>query len=165
MLMLLQLYIFGKRGIMNKTPYLYNREVSTRYRFLSTGRRPVEKIVQFTPLDLKNIYNLGFGDLLADGEIDDKANSNNGDIIKVLSTVINIIKDFTEENPESKIAFRGSTKERTALYQRILKTYLDTFRKEFLITALEGPANSPRETAFDPGYKEPYLAFFVKRKT
>ncbi len=60
-------------------------------------------------------------DLLASGKIDDKANSNNGDIIKVLSTVILIIKDFTEENPEAKIAFSGSTKERTALYQRILK--------------------------------------------
>jgi len=131
---------------MNKTPYLYNKEISTRYRFLSTGKKPVEKIVQFTPLSLANIYNLGFGDLMPDGAIDDKANSNNGDIIKVLSTVIHIIKDFTAENPESKIGFKGSTKERTALYQRILKTYLDTFIKEFLLTALEGPANSPRET-------------------
>ena len=150
---------------MNKTPYLYNREVSTRYRFLSTGKKPVEKIVQFTSLSPANIYNLGFGDLRADGKIDDKANSNNGDIIKVLSTVIHIIKDFTRDNPESKIAFKGSTKERTALYQRILKTYLDTFSKEFLITALGGPANSPSETTFDPGHEEIYLAFFVKRKT
>ncbi len=106
---------------MNKASYLYRRELSTRYRFLSIGRKPIEKIVEFTPLALKNIYNLGFGDLLPNGEIDDKTNSNNSDIIKVLSTVINIIKDFTEENPELKIAFIGSTKERTALYQRILK--------------------------------------------
>ncbi len=77
--------------------------------------------MEFTPLALKKIYNLGFEDLLASGKIDDKANSNNGDIIKVLSTVILIIKDFTEENPEAKIAFSGSPKERTALYQRILK--------------------------------------------
>lgn len=150
---------------MNKATYLYNREFSTRYRFCSMGVKPVEKIVEFTPLAIKNIYNLGFGDLQADGSIDDKANSNNGDIIKVLSTVIYIIKDFTEENPESKIIFSGSTKERTALYQRIIKTYLDDFRKEFLITALEGPPNSPKETEFDAGCKEPYLAFFVKRKT
>ncbi len=102
---------------------------------------------------------------MPDRSIDDKANSNNGDIIKVLSTIIYIIKDFTEENPESKIAFTGSTKERTALYQRILKTYLDTFCKEFLITALEGPSNSPKETESDAGHKEPYLAFFIKRKT
>jgi hypothetical protein len=39
-------------------------------------------------LDFTNLYNLGFGDLLPDGKIDDKVTSNNGDIIKVLSTVI-----------------------------------------------------------------------------
>ncbi len=150
---------------MNKEPYLYNREVSTRYRFVSTGRKRVEKIVEFTPLDIKNMYNLGFGDLLANGKVDDKANTNNGDIIKVLSTVIHIIKDFTEDKPQSKIAFKGNTKERTALYQRILKTYLNVFNKEFFITALEGPVSSPVETVFDLGYEEAYLAFFVKRKT
>lgn len=113
---------------------------------------------------MKNIYNLGFSDSLADGKIDDKANSNNGDIIKVLSTVIHIIRDFTEANPEAKIAFKGSTKERTVVYQRIIKTYLNTFKKEFLITALQGPVSRPVETTFDPDYNEPYLAFFVKRK-
>ena len=138
---------------MIKESYLYEREVSTRYRFLSTGRKPVEKIVEFTPLAMKNLYNLGFGDLLANGKIDDKANSNNEDIIKVFSTIINIIKDFSEENPDSKIVFRGSTKGRTALYQRILKTYFDTFRKEFLITAQEGSALSPKKTFFDPNIR------------
>jgi hypothetical protein len=150
---------------MNKEPYLYNREVSTRYRFLSTGRKRVEKIVEFTPLGIKNMYNLGFGDLLANGKVDDKANTNNGDIIEVLSTVIHIIKDFTKDKPQSKIAFKGSTKERTALYQRIIKTHLETFSKEFFITALEGPAGNPVETVFDPGFRKFYLAFFVKRKT
>lgn len=150
---------------MNKGSYLYSRQTFTRYRFLSSGKKPVEKIAVFTPLALKNMYNLGFGDLLPGGKIDDEANSNNGDIIKVLSTVIHIIKDFTEDNPESKIAFRGSTKERTALYQRIIKTYFESFKKDFLITALEGPADNPRETGFDVNYKEFYLAFFVKRKT
>jgi len=50
---------------MSTEPYLYEREVSTRYRFLSIGRKPVEKIVEFTPLAVKNVYNLGFGDLRA----------------------------------------------------------------------------------------------------
>ena len=83
----------------------------------------------------------------------------------MLSTVIYIIKDFTQENPDSKIVFSGSTKERTALYQRIIKTYLDDFCREFFITALEGPSNNPKETEFNAGHKVPYLAFFVKRKT
>lgn len=150
---------------MSKPPYVYSREVSTRYRFLSIGIISVEKIVEFTPLNLKNTYNISFGDLLDDGEIDDKVNSNNGDIIKVLSTVIHIIKDFTATKPEAKIGFMGSTKERTALYQRILKTYWVSFRKEFIITVLEGPAGNPKKSVFDPDYKETYLAFFVKRKS
>lgn len=107
--------------------------------------------MEFTPLTIKGIYNLGFGDLQSDGNIDDKPNSNNGDIIKVLATVIYIIKDF-EGKP-------GSAKERTKLYQRIIKTYFNDFRKEFHITALEGPANNPKETVFDAACKEPYLAF------
>ena len=149
---------------MTKAPYLHSRDGSTRYSFFSTGRRPVKKIVEFTPLAFENLYNLGFGDLLVDEKIDDKVNSNNGDIAKVLSTVIHIVKDFTETNPEAKIAFKGSTTERTAFYQRIIKTYLNSFKKEFLITALEGPVSKPKEAVFDPEYKEAYLAFFVKRK-
>lgn len=149
---------------MTKAPYIHDRESSTRYRFMSTGRRPVEKIVEFTPLVIRNMFNLGFGDLLTDGSIDDKVNSNNGDIIKILSTVIHIVKDFTNSNPGAKIAFKGSTKERTVLYQRVIKTYLNDFKKDFLITALEGPVSQPRETVFDPQCKGTYLAFFVKRK-
>jgi hypothetical protein len=139
--------------------------MSTRYLFLSSGRRRVSKIVVFTVLEQKNFYNLGFGDLLPNGEIDDKANTNNGDMIKVLSTIIHIIMDFTELNRGAKIAFMGSTKERTALYQRILSNYLNSFGKEFTVTALKGPVNKPFETIFDPAYDGPYLAFFVKRKS
>jgi hypothetical protein len=37
---------------------------------------------------------MGFGDRLPDGSIDDTANSNNGDIVKVLATVIAVLKDL-----------------------------------------------------------------------
>ncbi len=76
-----------------------------------------------------------------------------------------IIQDFTRANPTAKIVFTGSTKERTLLYQRIIKTYLHTFQKEFEITALGGSFSNPVETMFDPWYDKQYLAFFVKRKT
>ena len=48
----------------------------------------------------------------------------------------------------------GSTKERTIPYQRILKTYLDTFGKEFIISALAGPESNPKEVLFAPDNKE-----------
>ena len=119
--------LFNYLNEMNNLPYNYEREVSTRYRFFSTGRRRVEKIVVFTPLVLKDIFNPGFGDVLRDGSIDDTANTNNGDIIKVLSTVIHIIKDFIDTYPGAKIVCKGSTKDRTMLYQRILKNISSTF--------------------------------------
>jgi len=57
--------------------------------------------------------NLGIGDLLPNGSFDDKANSNNGDILKVLATVVYILKHYTSQNPEIMVFFTGSTKERT----------------------------------------------------
>lgn len=146
-------------------PYIYDKSTSTRYTFVSKGKRgAILKVVEFTALTRENIINLGFGDLLLNGEIDDTANSNNGDISKVLATVIAIIKDFTNEYQESKIVFTGSTARRTAFYQRILKTYYDIFTEEFIITGLvETGKDSYEEMLFDKITSTKYLAFFVKR--
>ncbi len=51
---------------MHETPYAHSREGLTRYRFSSIGRKTIEKIVEFIPLEISNIFNLGFGDLLPD---------------------------------------------------------------------------------------------------
>lgn len=150
---------------MNQPSYSYNRQYATRYTFVSKGRKGViTKVVEFTPTSIKNILNLGFGDLLTDGSIDDKANTNNNDIIKVLATVVQIIQDFTAEYPAIKIVFTGSTSARTSLYHRILKIYYPAFSKGFMITALIKDKNEFTECMFDPDTNEKYLAFFVKRK-
>lgn len=137
---------------MQTRPYLYDRKYSTRYTFISKGKKGViVKIVEFTPTSVKNILNLGFGDLPADGSVDDTANSNNGDIIKILATVISIIEDFTIEYPDIKIVFTGSTVRRTTLYRRILKMYYVGFKKGFIITALKDNGNETySEILFDP---------------
>jgi len=70
-----------------------------------------------------NIVNMGFGDVLPDGSIDDKANSNNGDIVKVLGTIVQIMIDFTNKFPDLEIFFTGSTPERSKLYFRIIRTH------------------------------------------
>lgn len=72
---------------MAQIPYSYNRVHPYGYIFISSGNRDILKAVQFTPKSTKNVYNLAFGDLLPNGDIDDKANSNNKDIIKVFATV------------------------------------------------------------------------------
>lgn len=151
---------------MQTKSYSYDRKYSTRYIFTSKGKKgAIVKIVEFTPTSVKNILNLGFGDLLEDGNVDDTANSNNGDIIKVLATVISIIKDFTAENPDIKVVFAGSTARRTELYQRILKMYYPGFKKDFIITALRDNGNENyTEVSFEPGNNNKYIAFFIKRK-
>src|SRR5882672_2497428 len=112
---------------MTLIPYAYERPHSRRYVFISDGKKRIKKVVDFIPLKAKNFMNLGFGDLLSDGSVDDKANSNNGDILKVLSTVVDILKHFTARNPGIVIFFAGTTEERTKLYARILKTYYGSF--------------------------------------
>lgn len=81
---------------MTHIPYSFEQVAPTYYKFFSHGRSKIEKVVEFVPLKEKNIFNLGFGDLLPDGSIDDTVASNNGDIRKVLTTVISIVKHFTQ---------------------------------------------------------------------
>ena len=80
--------------------------------------------------------NIGFGDMLPDGRIPDKVNSNNSDIIKVLATVVDILRYFTAQYPQAEIYFHGSTKDRTKLYGRIYSTYYPIFSKEFAIAGV-----------------------------
>ncbi len=105
---------------MSHIPYPFEQVEPTRYKFFSLGRNKIEKIVDFVPLKAKNVMNLGFGDLLPDGCIDDRIASNNGDIGKVLATVVTILKHFTALHPHLTIGFAGSTAERTKLYARYL---------------------------------------------
>ena len=133
--MLIKLVFLGSKYYsMAHIPYPYKRLQSRRYVFISIGKKRIEKVVDFVPLKTPNLMNLGFGDLLPDGSIDDKVNSNNGDILKVLATVVNILKHFTTRHPEIVIFFAGSTHDRTKLYARILKTYYTVFSQELIFT-------------------------------
>jgi len=98
---------------MSYAPYSFEQVQPTRYIFFSLGKHRIEKVADFIPLKTKNIVNLGFGDLLPDGSVDDRVSSNNGDIRKVLSTVIHILNHFTTMHPELHVFFSGSTDEWT----------------------------------------------------
>lgn len=148
---------------MSHIPYPYTQIQSRRYSFFSIGKTKIEKVVDFIPFGIRNIFNLGFGDLRPDGTIDDKANSNNGDIVKVLVTVIEILRYFTSQNPEAVIYFVGSTHERNRLYQRILKTYNAQFSKEFTLLAIVEDREAYRTVPFDPANNIEYSAFLIKR--
>lgn len=148
---------------MHNTPYVYSKVRPGRYHFISEGKRNIEKAVEFLPVPRVNVYNLGFGDVLPDGGIDDMTISNNGDIVKIFTTIINIVQDFTKEDPSTIIAFSGSTPKRTALYNRIIRTYYQSFSEQFAIWGIVETENGTDEIEFNPGMSCFYLVFFIKR--
>jgi hypothetical protein len=148
---------------MMQAAYPYRLIRPKRYIFISNGKRKIEKIVDFVPLGVGNLINIGFGDLSPDGSFDDKINSNNGDIVKVMATVIEILKHFTNEYPEAEIYFEGSTRERTKLYHRILKTYYVIFSKDFEIAGIQETDHDFEARPFDPSLNKKYIAFVIKR--
>lgn len=148
---------------MKNETYPYDITKADRYTFISTGKISIAKQVVFTYTGVRNIVNLGFGDLLPDGSIDDKVNSNNGDIVMVLATIVQILIDFTGKFPEAEIFFAGSTQKRTKLYTRILETYYISFSKEFSINGLLMKGEGYVEVAFAPGSGLKFEGFIVKR--
>jgi hypothetical protein len=148
---------------MNQIPYPFTRN-RQQYTFTSTGKNNIAKLVQFTRTNIPRLYNLAFGDLRPDGTLDDNANSNNGDMVRILSTVVHIAKDFLNRHPNVKIGFTGNTASRTALYHRILTKHYDSFSGAHVITALVRRGNRFIELNFPLITEEKYLAFFVTKK-
>ncbi len=92
--------------------------------------------------------------------IDDKVVSNNGDIIKVLATVISICKNFTHLFPDRIIEFKGSSLQRTKMYNRIMRMYHEFFTADFTIIVVS--INNGYEL-FDPSMDIEQERFFFKR--
>lgn len=150
---------------MLQEPYPYRRLRPQSYSFVSKGRAWIEKRVIFGVTPIENVFNIGFGDLLPDGSIDDKANSNNGDITKVLVTVIHILKEFTLQFPEASVFFRGSTENRMRLYLRIVRSHYHFFNKDFIISLFIESYEKYEEVSFDPDLDAIILGIFIKRKS
>lgn len=146
---------------LNQYEYFAKNNFLT-YQFTSEGvNGSIQKIVQYSKLTIPGIgivYNLGFGDLMEDGNVSDIANSNNGDMEKVLSTVANTVYDFLEHYPDQLIFAHGSTAIRTKLYQRKLTQMLQIISTEFDIYGLgeEGWEEFTQQEA--------YMAFLIKKK-
>lgn len=92
----------------------------------SEGENRVIKIIAYEQVTKHSItyYNLGFGDLNPDtGEVDDEAESNNGDMRKILSTVVSTLPYFFEMNPVEKVHIDGSTLLRKQYYHKLARDY------------------------------------------
>jgi hypothetical protein len=109
----------------------------TAFEFVSEGRNGlVHKLVQFTPTNLKGLYNLAFGDKnISTGGINDLVVTNNGDSEKVLATVASAVYAFTDKYPDAWVYATGSTRSRTRLYQIGISKYLKEVEQDFEILA------------------------------
>ncbi len=85
---------------------------SLKYLFFSDGINPIIKAIAYDyvqDLDKTPVYNLGFGDYNVETEeIDDSANSNNGDMHAVFYTVLSTVPMFFNIHPNAIMAVEGS---------------------------------------------------------
>jgi len=150
---------------LNTNPYKINSITATQYEFDSVGSKgTIKKGVEISPLQIPGYYNFGLGDVNQDGSIDDEAETNNGDLLRVFSTIIEIMYDFLRNHPLSTIYFAGSTQQRTDVYNIILRRNYIEFCKLFDITAIIKINNQNIEIEYDPRSTDMHLAFLILRK-
>ena len=121
---------------MEKPIYSYqgseNRE---RYTFVSTGKnKTIIKVVDFELFEeIPDFIHFSFGDLLPNNKVDYLNVSNNQDMEIVLGTVIEILMDFLEHNPQKTVIFTGSTSSRNRLYRIIIAKFYYQLASKFEI--------------------------------
>jgi len=139
---------------------LASSEKMTTFEFVSEGPRGlIHKLVRYQPTNLKDVYNLAFGDKdNTTGNIDDTVISNNGDSEKVLATVVATVYAYTDKYPDAWIYATGSTKSRTRLYRMGIVKFLSEVEYDFEVL---GERNDDWEI-FRKNVE--YEGFLVKRK-
>jgi len=131
-----------------------------RFEYVSVGSTIIEKAIIFFELDVPFLYSLILGDIEKDGSVSTKSRSNNGDMVKNLTTVYRTVEQFLNNNPRAMVAFQGNTAAKTRLYQIAISKHLDRFVDRYLIWGVR----------ISDGMHEPfrinqcYKAFFVTNK-
>ncbi|OQP58308.1 hypothetical protein A3860_07470 [Niastella vici] len=106
------------------------------FNFMSIGKNgAIPKRITFTATELENVFNLAFGDVDENGELDDCNISDNGDRNKILATVFTVVDIYTKKYPKRWILFSGSTRERTRLYRMAVGLNLEELSLIFEIYA------------------------------
>lgn len=119
---------------MNQPTYKIQVNEKNTYSFISVGRKGlILKVVRFDEIE-PAIFNLGFGDFDFEKQtLSDSIVSDNGDMEKILATVISILNDFLQNNPKFSVFIVGSTLSRTRLYQIAINRYYEDFKVYFEI--------------------------------
>jgi hypothetical protein len=104
------------------------------FEFVSEGPKGrIPKVVKYTEIEHKGIYNLGFGDKKGlDGEYDDTVISDNKDSLRVLATVAATVLIFTQYFPDAYVYAEGSNRARTRLYRIGISNHLEEINADFI---------------------------------
>ncbi len=147
---------------MNYPKYdLINTPENTRFYFISIGsKEDIELSVLFTLVN-DGFYNLAFGRITAENEIDDLIVVNNGDRDKILATVAEAAFTFFNTYPDAIVYFSGSTESRTRLYKRAISLNLNELEQTFTIYGITQAAEFTPEVFVN---NKNYNGFLVTKK-
>ena len=141
----------------------YETEASEAFRtFVFTSQGPkvaVRKVVRYTEINIKDYYNLGFGDQdPLTGYVSDTSRTDNQDSQKVLATVVSTLYTFMQANPDAVVIATGSTEGRTRLYRMGIANNLAAVERDFTVLGLteDGWEDFRKGVAYE--------AFLVQRK-
>ena len=120
----------------------------------------IKKVVAYLPSqENSELYQLIFGDLLPNGEIDVYSTSNNQDMKLVITTVVGTLHYFFEKYPKKMVAFTGSTNSRTRLYRATIAKFIQTTELYYQVSGiLDDDSIEP----FNPVHK--YYAYIIEQK-
>lgn len=135
-------------------------EENRAYYFLSRGPRGnINMTIQFTPMEIDGIFNLSFGKLNENGEMDDAFVNNNGDRDKIIATVIAAVNEFTLHYPRKFVYFSGHSEGRNRLYRGVLSIYLTQWLQDYTVWGAKEDGN------FELFKKDKtYLEYLIRRK-
>jgi hypothetical protein len=110
------------------------------------------------PSEISGFFNLAFGDVGNNDEIDDAKVSDNGDRNKILATVAFVVEIYLNKYPERWVYFRGNTRERTKLYRMAVGLNLEELETKFEIYAEQQDGIVPFQKNMD------VLGLLVRKK-
>ncbi|WP_123891846.1 DUF6934 family protein [Chitinophaga costaii] len=112
---------------------------NTQYLFASLGSQgPINKMITFSHFG-NDIFNMSLEDIDEDtGVFDQYAVTNNGDTMKILLTVAEILVHFTSKRPGAQIFIKGNTVVRNRLYRIYIAKFLDEIRQWYEVYGLRG---------------------------
>jgi hypothetical protein len=119
---------------------------------IDADNKPVLLKIAITPVDnphLPNVYNLGFGPIDPDGEIDDKARISHKDRNKVYSTLIFFGYNFLLQNPKHTIGLDGSDLIRAVIYHRIFQTNREYLEDYFVALGVDNCVRFKRNGEYE----------------